>query len=75
MYWPILVFAAGFLVVAAFLAAAGWHVFRYRFRNDASVAVFVFCCLAFFIVATFVFSEFQWSEPAVAGPSQSNTLL
>jgi hypothetical protein len=72
MYWPIVGFAIGFLIVSGFLAAAGFHVFRYHYRNDASIPVFVLACLLFFIITIFVFSEFDWER--VLPVSINNTL-
>lgn len=75
MYWPIVGFAIGMLVVAAYLAAAGFHVFKYRYRNDASMPVFVLACLLFFIITVFVFSEFDWRDNTAPTQSSINNSL
>lgn len=62
MYWPIVAFSLGILFVTVFLAAAGFHVFRYRYRNDASMAVFALSCVLFFFVTIFIYAEFDWGS-------------
>jgi len=75
MLWPIAGFTVGFLIVSAFMAAAGFHVFRYQYRNDASVPIFVLACLLFLIITIFVFVQFNWTTAPTPAAAQVINIL
>ena len=64
------------LIVTVYLAAAGFHVYRYHYRNDASIPVFVLACLFFLIITIFIFAQFSWNDGRSSSSNQTinNTL-
>ncbi len=69
MIWPIVVFTVMFLVLSAFLVAVSFHVFRYRYNNDASVFIFVTLTIIYLLTAILIFVVFKYSNPTVSNQS------
>jgi len=63
MIWPILTFIVLFLALSAFLMAVSFHVFRFRYNNDASIFIFSTLSIIYILIAILVFIFFKYSEP------------
>lgn len=76
MYWPIVVFAVGVILISIFLSIAGFHVYRFRYRNDVSSAVFILACTLFVAVVIICLATFRWRpDPTTAAPQQLESVL